>query len=195
MLSKVVLHQQQATLHQMYPTSTSTVNQVVWFWHWQPTLILEGTSTSVHMHLHDLWGLHQAREQGCEATSGWLERWFRCTIVNMSWFQCGQDQVQWQCPGGCPLWIVAERALANTLCPLWAHIGAPHKLLHPVTPCDLHWQNSETNAEQHPIFSFQTPNLGSFNLWSSLSNSKPLGKLWPVLSLATHPDNPWFQVL
>src|SRR5882724_2809243 len=28
-----------------------------------------------------------------------------------------------------------------------------------------------------------------------LSNSEPLDKLCPVLSLVTHPDNPWFQVL
>ena len=28
-----------------------------------------------------------------------------------------------------------------------------------------------------------------------LSNSEPLDKLWPVLSLVTHPDKPWFQVL
>src|SRR5882724_13481964 len=44
------------------------------------------------------------------------------------------------------------------------------------------------------------PMLTRSNLWLSnsniqFSNSKPLDKLWPVPSLVTYPDNPWFQVL
>ena len=73
-------------------------------------------------------------------------------------------------------------SLAMTACAMDTIFNAP--FLPCVTSHNTRVTYTDKNSE---------PMLTRSNLW--LSNSEPLDKLWPVLSLVTHPDNPWFQVL
>ena len=52
-----------------------------------------------------------------------------------------------------------------------------------------------TYTDKNSIPMLTRSNLLLLNSNIQLLTSEPLDKLWPVPSLVTHPDNPWFQVL